>query len=875
MTKSAKVKTVPDFIKDSPLSRVPEVFSEEPSYVLRTIVSSLSQKTVIENYVVQRLRQLAEEGPVVYALKYRSYLDIHYIRLKFAELGLPVPCFVFDGSGRRPSLGVQWLSNLTRDGRILDASRSNTDHKARIVGQILNSGGAAVFFLVDEKTSRNRYVHPETDPINVLLEVQSRLAASVSLVPMMILYERGQRRVNRPFWEELLGDPDQPGIIKRILTAVRTWTVPELLIGNPVYLVAEFEEFGADYDLESLNFEIRNKLLHAINERIRVNRGPERMSRTEIKEKVLQDPKVQKAIEEAVSRNAMQEYEIRKKAESFVEEMAADQRIQVHHFLFHFLKWLFGKIFNEIDVREYQFEALKRTNETGSLIYVSCHKSHLDYLLIGYLSFVNHMAIPYMAAGKNLSFWPVGPILRNAGAFFIRRSFQKLGLFTRLYTRVFEAYLKVLITEKININFYIEGGRSRTGKLLPPRLGMLSFILQAVDEDYVPDLAFVPSFVSYDQVPEEGSYLRELAGTEKEKESLWSFLRSRQVLKRKYGKAYIRFHPPVSYKEFVKTCLRDSSRKKLDAVSTRKIYHDFAYYLMSGIVKAGVVTPVELTAASLLSPGTVTISHADAIANAKSLYETLQYPGTELATSFKDLESAVEASLVIFVQRGFIELVPHGLHRREQRYHVPPNKRMNLDYYRNALLNFVWAPSLAALSLLAGATKPITEAGEDDLVKKFLFLKKVLLKELIWDPLVSDEDVVESCLEFFRTRAWVNTDMTILRPDQLRVVGSVARDLLHVYYLSLVAAKNIDEGGLNQKDFARLIVDVGSNASNDDNLAAPVVTMVSVENALSTFSEMGIFRYRPGKKFLEKVIDENKRELTELQLSQALSARTL
>ena len=126
---------------------------------------------------------------------------------------------------------------------------------------------------------------------------------------------------------------------------------------------------------------------------------------------------------------------------------------------------------------------------------MSCHKSHLDYLLVGYLAFVNQMAIPYMAAGKNLSFWPVGPVLRNAGGFFIRRTFKGLGL----YPHVFAAYLKVLVKEKVNINFYIEGGRSRTGKLLPPRVGMLAFLLQSVKEGSVKDLTFVPTFVGYDQ----------------------------------------------------------------------------------------------------------------------------------------------------------------------------------------------------------------------------------------------------------------------------------------------------------------------------------------------------------------------------------------
>ncbi|MGC8908581.1 MAG: 1-acyl-sn-glycerol-3-phosphate acyltransferase [Desulfomonilaceae bacterium] len=873
MKELAKVKTVPDFLKDSPFSHAPGVFSREPSYALRTLVSALSQKIIVEKYVAQRIRELAGRGPVVYALKYRSYFDVQYIRLRFAQLGLPAPCFVFDGGGGAlQTLKKRFFSSQLRGAGASHSSRGGVHEQVELVRGILQAGGAVVFFLVDEKTTKARYVHPETDPINILVEVQSRMAASIAVIPMMILYERGQRRTVRPFWEELLGDPDHPGIIKRVLTAVRRWTVPELLMGNPVYLVAEFEEFGADHELERLAFDVRNELINSINERVRVNRGPERMSRTEIKERVLQDPKVQTAIEHAVAHNAMLESELRKKAESFVEEIAGDQRIQVHHFLFLLLRWLFGKIFTEIDVQESQFEILKRTNEAGSLIYVSCHKSHLDYLLIGYLSFCNQMAIPYMAAGKNLSFWPVGPILRNAGAFFIRRSFQKLGAFTRLYTRVFEAYLRVLLSEKININFYIEGGRSRTGKLLPPRIGMLSFLLQAVDEGYVDDLAFVPSFVAYDQVPEESSYLRELAGAEKEKESFWSFMRSREALKRKYGKAYIRFHSPVSYKEFLKSYLPGGDPKPLDSIATRKMYQDFAYFLMSGIAKAGVVTPIELTAASLLSPGEVIVSPADIVEHAQALYETLQGQGTELAASFKDLSTAVESSLMIFTQRGLIEPLADSDDGDGKTYHIRASKRMTLDYYRNALLNFVWADSLAALSVLA-VPHDQTEAASrhDKVLALFTFLKEVLVKELIWDPLVPDDALLDACLTFFVEKEWLKSDLTPAQPTRFQTVGSLARDLLHVYYLSLLAARTLGDGGVGQKEFARIIAEVGvKRKGGRENMADPVVTMISVDNALSSFSEMGIFQYRPGKKYLEKIANQAKWESAEQKLWAAL-----
>lgn len=866
----SRVKTVPHFLDEMDLHQREGVLYKEPSRLMRTIVSLFSPRVIVDDYIVDRIKELSQRGPVVYALKYRSRYDLEYLRLRFALLGLPAPSYVF-GLGRPARQTIadyaqKYRRLVGREHRSGDSGESETD----TVRRILQKGGATTFFLVDEKTSRARFVHPEHDPISILMEIQAGFPGSISLIPMAILYDRTQRRTIRPFWESFMGDPDRPGFMKRFLIAIRKWTVPELLIGEPIHLIAEFEEFGASHEMDDVPFDIRTKLLTALNSRIRVNRGPERMSRTEIKERVLQDQKVQRAVRDAVSRNAGYEPDIRNKAESFVEEIAGDQRIQLHHFLYYVLRWLFSKMFDDVDVVASQFDTLKRENEKGSLIYVSCHKSHLDYLVIGYLSFINQMAIPYMAAGKNLSFWPVGPILRNSGAFFIRRSFKNLGTLTRLYTSVFEAYLKVLIREKVNINFYIEGGRSRTGKLLPPRLGMLAFLLQAVDEGHVEDLSFVPTYVTYDQVPEESSYLKELAGSEKQKESFWSVIRSREMLKKRFGKAYIRFHAPISYRTFRNSCLPEDHETKPEMIAARKITQEFAYYVMNGIVEAGVVAPTDLTAAALLSPGTASVSRDEVLFHARILHSALLNQNTELASSLADLEGAVRTSIGIFRLRGFLETTTDASRDQTPRYIIRPSKRINLDFYRNALINFLWAPSLLAGAFLAEYQGTDQErAGK--LLERFTFLREILYRELIFNPLVADDFLVDGAIRYFRDMKWIDEHLNVLSPLPLRTMAAVTRDLLRVYHLALVASHELGSQGSTQKEFARIMANWGEqSAPEHEHAVPPPVTMVNVENALSRFSEMGIFQYRPGKKLLASVLDSNKRDEVEDRLTRAL-----
>ncbi len=350
---------------------------------------------------------------------------------------------------------------------------------------------------------------------------------------------------------------------------------------------------------------MRKQLIDSINARIRVNRGPEKLTRTEIKERVLQDTRVQRAVRELVRKQAVSEKQIRKKAESYVDEIAADPHLQIHHFLYYLLKWMFKRIFAGVDLKDSDFEALRQLNARESIIIIPCHKSHFDYLLMGFLCFINGMAVPYFAAGKNLSFWPLGPLLRNGGAFFLRRTFRGLDL----YTHVFAAYLKVLVKEKANIIFYIEGGRSRTGKLLPPKVGLLSFLLQTVEEGAVEDLTFVPAFIGYDRIPEENSYLRELAGRDKQKESLFSIIRAREILKKSFGKVYVRFDREFHFKDFSNEWGLQWEPGSASFRENRKFVNDLAYHIMYGMVRSGVVTPAELVAAGLVCSGHARVPH--------------------------------------------------------------------------------------------------------------------------------------------------------------------------------------------------------------------------------------------------------------------------
>jgi glycerol-3-phosphate O-acyltransferase len=218
-------RVVPLFLRNGRFHHVAGVLDEEPSWLMRKLVSVLSANVRIDPLDVHRLQDLARDGLLVYALKYRSIYDLQFLRMRFVDLGLPLPAFVFGMSARGAGSLAKFVSVWkARLAGIIHERRRPVAVDENVVKEILEAKGSGVTFLVDEKTSRTRYVHPDLDPIQILVDLQGRMAAPIVLVPMTILYDRTPRPAIRPFWESFLGDPDRPGPLKRLLIAFRKWT---------------------------------------------------------------------------------------------------------------------------------------------------------------------------------------------------------------------------------------------------------------------------------------------------------------------------------------------------------------------------------------------------------------------------------------------------------------------------------------------------------------------------------------------------------------------------------------------------------------------------------------------------------------------------
>ncbi len=267
--------------------------------------------------------------------------------------------------------------------------------------------------------------------------------------------------------------------------------------------------------------------------------GPDLSHRRMLIDTVLASPAVREAIVAQAARDNTSIETAQKQARKFAQEIAADYS---HPFV-RSMSFMLNRFWNRTydGVRMHHLDTVKQAAHGASVIYVPCHRSHIDYLILSYLLYHNGLVPPHIAAGINLNLPVIGGILRRGGAFFLRRSFKG----NALYPAVFAEYVDTLYANGTAIEYFIEGGRSRTGRLLAPKAGMLAMTVRSFLRTPQQPAVFLPVYIGYEKLMEGDSYLGELAGQTKRKESIGGLLRSWKVLRNKYGQAAVSFGEPI------------------------------------------------------------------------------------------------------------------------------------------------------------------------------------------------------------------------------------------------------------------------------------------------------------------------------------------
>ncbi|MCS5584889.1 MAG: 1-acyl-sn-glycerol-3-phosphate acyltransferase, partial [Pseudomonadales bacterium] len=342
------------------------------------------------------------------------------------------------------------------------------------------------------------------------------------------------------------------------------------------------------------------------------------------------------------------------------------------------------------------------------------------------------------AAGKNLNLPLVGPLLRRAGAFFMRRSFQG----DSLYREVFDEYLHQVFTRGFSVEYFIEGGRSRTGRTLPPRTGMLRMTVNSFHKDSTKPIVFMPVYFGYERVLESSTYMAELSGKDKQSESVFDIFGIFRSLRRQFGQVTVNFGEPLPLQEFMDEQLPEWQQlTEIPSVQLSETCLRLAENLVTRINNSVAVKPTNLVAVALLSTARQNIEERYLLDQIELLLAIARKCGPSgcsitNATSKEILEQAIEIC---------------GLSRTEHQFgtivSASPEQSITLTYNANNVVHVYALPSLVA-RFVRTETRTDRNALAAFVKPLYPFLKSEMF--LSWDILHLEEvldTVVESLSE--------------------------------------------------------------------------------------------------------------------------------
>ncbi len=421
--------------------------------------------------------------------------------------------------------------------------------------------------------------------------------------------------------------------------------------------------------------------------------GPDLSHRRTMVDQVINSPTVRAATAEEARRSGVPHEQARRQAIKYVREIAANYSYSAIVIAEILVSWLWHRIYNGIKVN--YFDGLHHQALGHEVIYVPCHRSHLDYVLVSYLVHEHGFIPPHIAAGLNLNLPLVGPLMRRCGAFFLRRSFRS----QKLYSTVFYEYLSMIQTQGVSIEYFIEGTRSRTGRLLPPKAGMLAMSVRSYLNAPVRPIMFQPVYIGYERLVEGDSYTTELSGKAKRSEKFSDLGKIFGITRHNYGEAHVSLCEPIFLDDLLNQQdpqWQETIRKKAkrpDWLNT--VIEDLGQKIMTNINASADVNPVNLLALALLG----TPRHAmgeKQLAKQLDLYKTLlsRKPTPERVT-------VTEKSAVEIISYGFeMKFLQRQEHVLGDIISLQSERAVGLTFFRNNIAHLMALPSLVAVCFL-------------------------------------------------------------------------------------------------------------------------------------------------------------------------------
>ncbi len=784
----------------------------------------------------ERVRQASSKGPVVYVMRTRSLVDylalnevLRRRRLPLAEYGTGVsmtawmPTFAgikmmwqkaiwFLRNGRLPHpVGVGWLSKMVAEG-----------------------GNAAVFLRPDARWS-DFFAPPDwPDPVAALLEAQDAGDRPVQLLPVVVIWQRQPERAQTSTLRWLLGSEDQRGTFLKLLGVARGHRRALVQIGEPVD-AGEFLQRYADEPRPRQVKRLRLVLRRYCWREQQLVRGPALKSPSWTRRLVLNSARVRQLVQDEAAATSRSTQEVQQLVLKTYDTIAARISYAWVGVAASLLRFLWNNIFQGVEVRPQDVERIRAAQREGVAVLVPNHRSHLDYVLLSSVLHEHDVNLPHVVAGENLSFFPLGTVFRKYGAIFIKRSFKG----DRVFPTVLRAYLAHLFREGYTVEFFIEGGRSRTGKTLPAKLGILGYTVDAGVEArmgrQMGEVSWLPVAITYEQVAEEGPYARELGGAAKEPETVGGVVRALRVLFKKFGRVYLRVGEPVRLSERIDGATwvgqdRDERFEQLQQLGEELVHR---------IDKSIVVLPTGLVALALMAQSRPGVPRRVLEARVERFRALLVSSGAELSRSLTDADWARKVALERFLKSRLVEELPGA---DDVVYRPVADRRVTLEYYKNGVLHRLVPGSLAAAGVRAAGQDRFTSEG---LREDFRFQLFLLRYEFALDPAADEAVLLQRGLAQLREIGAIEAEgegWRVLERARVSELAELTANLLESAYLVLRALPLLQHLDLERSKLAKEIQKVGHQFLAVQDLRRPeALSLANLELALKGFAEDGVY----------------------------------
>ncbi len=799
----------------------------------------------IDQRHLRSLKALPPDAIIVYTTKFRTHFEYLFYHSRYQQEKVPVPELTF---GLRPWL-IQPISRILRSvlahaDWLLRRRQWLDPYQNGFWEQELLNGRTALLPLVEKHGFYRRFVKAKTDPLRFLIELQQSTQRPVILIPLLMFLSKNPAPSIPRLRDVFFGTEQRPGLVRRLLTLLQQPGKVFVEISQPLDLKVFIQAVGPEEaNTEYLALKLRRQLLLQHNRHRQSITGPVIKSHEEFKEGVLSGQRLREFMTNYSESRNTTIYEVRKQADSYLDEIAAKYSHTFVSWASKPVDWLLKTMYDGMVVDEEGLQRVKTMSQKGPLILVPCHKSHMDYLILSYLFYTYNMPAPHTAAGKNLSFWPMGSLFRAGGAFFVRRTFSGAVV----YAKVFSEYISKLLEEGFNIELFIEGGRSRSGKLLMPKLGFLMLLFNAFKNNVCDDMIFVPVYIGYDQVLEETAYLQEVTGGKKEPENISQILQARRFLKRRYGKIYINFQNPISFNEMLADM--GTSFEQMPSKEQNALCRNLGWRIINSIDEVSVVTPHALVASAALNATSTRFTSGELMQIVETYMAYLSSHDAKLAdTLIVDPIRACEQALENYVQRKFIEL-PSGekeMPLEIAQYALPSGKRMQMEYYKNNCVAYFVPAAFTAVSILEMDAFQFSKTA---LHERYRFLQDFFKYEFAYNNEKSEELTVRKTIKAFIDDAILIPHPTL--PDTYQITSAGFRKLklfarflltyFESYWVVLNFYKQTPRKEAVAKTRMKRIQALGKTMLKEHEIQlAESLSKINYENGISYFTSHGV-----------------------------------